>query len=832
MSTFIEKLNRKILSNAEFIESENKLFSVYIDLLTGKKTSLERALVKKLAATVQYFYKSEDQSTRKKGAAILAMLLDTAGKDYSDLVLVAKSIYFGSGDFPNISLLDRRYSEVNMDYGFYTNAEFEFKEILNTVDSLNFTLTDYQRTLWESLNTEKDVITVAPTSAGKTHIILNYLVNSMIKSDGAFAAIIVPTRALISEVSGKVHLTLKRLNEENNVAICTVPRDIEYKDKTIFVMTQERLYDLLQAGDLYFNYLFIDEAHNISDKSRGVLLHLTIDRVLEDSSPQVIVSMPSGSYQNSFNSIFKNVDFHKEITHHSPVAKILMNVKLVKREIQISRINSNHTVNIAKNFSGNKTSDIVLRLGKDQSNIVYGNKTNYCESIAQNIADNILEFHTTPALEEAADYIEQFVHHDFTLANNLRKGVAFHYGPLPSAVRVMIEQLVKDGDIKFITCTSTLAEGVNLPAKNLFLKNPIQPIMGMPSERIEDVKIKNITGRAGRMVEHFSGNIFLIDPEAWAFQDYFDEAEDENEEKKIPTYFKTINEDMSHVLSALDGSLDHAATDQFRFYTIANKLIKEFSNNTIGNTLNAEELQLSQIEMESLRFKVESAYSALKLPPFTLEANPTIGYIQQNKLFEFLRGKTEFSDWVIPHPKSTELYEALKRVAYKLDEFGVYDRSEDYSIEYITLISTKWISGKSLKEIISEQISWDDGNTDSINVNRSVRRVIKVINNDVSFRLRNALSCYHLLLTNAMKLQSSDKTTVKIHTYLEIGACDERMISLINLGVSRESAKEIDEKTPTELKINSIQQLALLLNEGRLEQLHAVTKKEIKTITS
>lgn len=171
-------------------------------------------------------------------------------------------------------------------------------------------------------------------------------------SDGAFAAIVVPTRALISEVANKVYEISKSFNSEREIEICTVPKDTNFKDKTIFVMTQERLYEVLQSGDLSFNYLFIDEAHNISDPSRGVLLHLTIDKLLENSLPQIILSMPSDSYKNSFSSIFNEVDFIQEITRHSPVSKILMSVKLVGREIVISRYKNDFNIKFLRILKG------------------------------------------------------------------------------------------------------------------------------------------------------------------------------------------------------------------------------------------------------------------------------------------------------------------------------------------------------------------------------------------------------------------------------------------------------------------------------------------------
>lgn len=827
----LDRLNNDIIENNLFKAEKNEVFSNYINYLVGAEFSLDRKIVKNLSTSIQFFYKSEVEEIKKEGAILLAMLLDMAVIDHPDLAVIAKKIFIESGDFPNIKLLNDRYSTIDIDYGFYNNAQNIFKESLNTVQDLEYPLTDFQRILWKNLKLDKDIITIAPTSAGKTHIILTYLVRQILLSDGAFAAIVVPTRALISEVANKVYEISKSFNSEREIEICTVPKDTNFKDKTIFVMTQERLYEVLQSGDLSFNYLFIDEAHNISDPSRGVLLHLTIDKLLENSLPQIILSMPSDSYKNSFSSIFNEVDFIQEITRHSPVSKILMSVKLVGREIVISRYKNDFNIKIPKNFKGNKLSDLVLRLGQDQSNIIYKNRTDYCENTAGDIADLMIDFVASPELEEAADYIEKFVHEDFSLASNLRKGVAFHYGPLPSSVRVMIERLAKEDLIKYIVCTSTLAEGVNLPAKNLFLENPLQPVIGKESERLEDVKINNITGRAGRMIEHFSGNIFLIDPESWRFKDYFEEKEEEN--YKIPTYYRTLNENFFDVLAALSGSYSHSDENQYSLYTIANKLIRDFLNDNLISSLGSKDLTLPKTDLDELISSVKTASENLNIAPYLLQANPTIGYIQQNKLFNFFDGLNVFDDWVLPHPKSIDLYDRLIRVVYKLNEVGVYIASDNYSIEFIVTIATKWVSGKSLKEIISEQVIWDkDNRGEKVSTNTSVRNVIKVINSDIRFRLANALSCYHLLLSNQMQLKDINKTTVKIHTYLEIGACDDRMINLINLGLSREAAKEIDDKLENNVIVSDIYELVRLLENGDLENIHSITKKEIKYISN
>ncbi|EPX8935582.1 DEAD/DEAH box helicase [Morganella morganii] len=842
MSEFYTKLSNRIINNEQFKIGTSALFASYIKMLIGEKDTISKELAKNITTASQVFYKSEDEKYLKEGANLLSMLIDSCGIDYPEIIPIAAHVFTSTGDFPNIELLENRFPEIQFKHNFLSEATFDFRRSLNNVETLNIILTDFQKRLWDNLQRGDDVITVAPTSAGKTHIILNYLVDSVLDSiDGAFAVIVVPTRALITEVSSKIYNLAKDRKREKEIEICTIPRDGNFSDKTFFVMTQERLHEVLLRGDMSFNYLFIDEAHNISDESRGVLLHLTLEKVLDNGTPQIIIGMPSPQYQNSFTSVFNDIPFKKEITSHSPVSKLIMNVRPKGRNLEIDRLHTEDKVIIPKNFKEKKLADIVYRLGKNNSNIIYRNQTNYCESIAQDISNRIEAISDNEALVEASEYIKHFIHEEFTLASNLLKGVAFHYSPLPTSVRIMVENLAKEGHVKYICCTSTLAEGVNLPAKNLFIQNPFFKKKFQSPERLEDVKINNITGRAGRMLQHFSGNIFLIEPDTWAFDDYFIES-DEVKEEKIPTYFKLINDKTDDVIMALSGQYPRE-DEQYKFYSVANKLIKAFDNGSLDNTLSAPEVKLEIDVIRRLRNDVEEAFLNLKVSSLVLESNPTIGYIQQNKVYEFLMSGIDLHEWSLPHPKSEDLYDRLLKISTKLVEYGVFIPSGNYTAKYICLISKKWIQGNSLKEMISEQIHWDntslsqDANDENegineVKVNKSVRNVINVINSDVRFRLSNAIKCYYTLFVLAARMKRSDVQSVKLHYFLEIGASDERMMDLLNLGLSREASKEIDDKVPSGVPIKNLADLIRLLNSESISRIHIVIKKEIEHLVN
>jgi len=830
MSSFYKQLSHKIINSEGYNSARNDLFEAYILKSTQNQYEISEKTVNKLSTTLQYFYRSEHDEFINEGAILLAMLLHVTGENNDALIAIAENIYSQAGDFPNVQLLQSKFNNVKLKISFYDEIRKDLRKVLNTVKELDYPLTDYQRTLWEDLTNDYDVITSAPTSTGKTHIILRYMMERLIESEGAFAVVVVPTRALIAELSGKIYEIAKNKSMDDRFEVCTVPKEGRYKDKTFFVMTQERLFEVIQRGDLNFNYLFIDEAHNISDNSRGVLLHLTLQKLLEGSNPQIIISMPSPRYQNAFDSVFEGVNFTKKVTKHSPVAKVIMPVSFKGRKINISQRNCDKVVSIEKNFNGSSFANLVYRLGQGEINIVYRNRTDYCENTAKDIADLVQINKNCDMLEEAADYVETFLHEDFSLASCLRKGVAFHYGPLPGAIRTMIENLAKNGDIDFIVCTSTLAEGVNLPAKNLFLKNPAQQNFLQPTTRLEDVTFDNITGRAGRMLDHFSGNVFLVEPDKWAFQDYFEDREEESD--KIPTYFRLLNENLDNVIEALKGKYDHHLSDCYSLYTIANKLIREFDNDNLTQTMHAKELTLSDKEKKRLETQIKHACDSLKVDTFTLEANPTIGFIQQNSLYNHLSQQTELFKWVLPHPKSTTLYLTLKTICYALFDAGIFIPKEDITVDFACVIAKKWMTGESLKTIIKDQINYDKSIGKDYNCNRSVRTVIKVINNDVRFRMSSALRCYHSLITNVIETKMQDLQSVKIHSFIEVGGCEDRFINLVSFGLSRETSLEINKVIPKQVPIKTPSDLEILINQNKLDKLHVVSLREINSLLS
>ena len=87
----------------------------------------------------------------------------------------------------------------------------------------------------------------------------------------------------------------------------------------------------------------------------------------------------------------------------------------------------------------------------------------------------------------------------------IRHGFAYHHGGLTDVERSIIERAFRAGIVKVLFCTSTLAAGVNLPAKRVIITSLMQ---GMAP--LTDTMYKQMVGRAGRYGLDDSGDSFLV----------------------------------------------------------------------------------------------------------------------------------------------------------------------------------------------------------------------------------------------------------------------------------------------------------------------------------
>ncbi|MFR0636728.1 DEAD/DEAH box helicase [Arthrobacter sp. LS16] len=88
-----------------------------------------------------------------------------------------------------------------------------------------------------------------------------------------------------------------------------------------------------------------------------------------------------------------------------------------------------------------------------------------------------------------------------------RLGIFAHHGNTPGGLRLAIEYAMQQNLLRLVICTSTLAQGVNLPIRYLLVPSIYQ---GRREIRVRD--FQNLLGRAGRAGMHTEGLVIFTDP--------------------------------------------------------------------------------------------------------------------------------------------------------------------------------------------------------------------------------------------------------------------------------------------------------------------------------
>jgi len=99
---------------------------------------------------------------------------------------------------------------------------------------------------------------------------------------------------------------------------------------------------------------------------------------------------------------------------------------------------------------------------------------------------------------------------DAASTGSARLGVLSHHGNTPHGLRLAVEHAMKMDHARFVVCTSTLAQGVNLPIRYLIVSSVQQ---GREPIKVRD--FHNLIGRAGRSGIHTEGSILFADPSVY-----------------------------------------------------------------------------------------------------------------------------------------------------------------------------------------------------------------------------------------------------------------------------------------------------------------------------
>jgi superfamily II DNA/RNA helicase len=394
-----------------------------------------------------------------------------------------------------------------------------------------------------------------PTSAGKTRAAQIIVRSAFLSKRTSLAVIIAPFRALCHEIKNSLVKAFRSESVSVDEFSDVLQADFDIQSllggQQLLVMTPEKLlYVLRHSPELAqsIGLLIYDEGHQFDSGSRGVTYELLLTSLKAMVSPKTQTILLSAVISNA-EAINKwlNGDNSTIVTGTDliPTYRTIAFAHWVHQRGQLQFIaedNPNQTEffvprmieSVELNKLGRETKRRVFPV-KEEGNTVAlylalkivhaGGVAIFCgrKATASSICENATDVYArgldmpSPAtISDQGELARLCYQHeanlgtDATATRSARLGIFAHHGNIPHGIRLTVEHAMKEGLIRFVVCTSTLAQGVNLPIRYLIVTSIYQG-----TERIKVRDFHNLMGRAGRSGMHIEGSIIFADPDIY-----------------------------------------------------------------------------------------------------------------------------------------------------------------------------------------------------------------------------------------------------------------------------------------------------------------------------
>lgn len=795
--------------------------------LPEKEISVPAAL--RFADILSKSVHTQNEETHKLWAQEIVALLNALRPDdeliqyYLGSVLTSVSNFRGvslkAADYVSADFLDRIFTQVSKEYLRIPEAENEY-------------FFRAQKEIYEKFN-EPYFSYSAPTSLGKSYIMRTFIREQIAKGKQCNFAIIVPTKALINETTEKLTEVLGPELKEKNYRIVTSAgaMALEEEHNFIFAMTPERLlYLLILMKDIPIEYLFIDEAHKISKKDgRSAFYYKVVDMLSQRSTPPHIIfaspNIPNPEVYLQLIPDVANRENYKIATKFSPVnqEKFLIDFKCFELHYY-----NEATQKLTKycSFPEDKgLLDFVHELGEGARSIVYSNSKDNIVEYALQYATQLQPLHDSD-LDVLAQDIRQDVHGDYYLADIVEKGVAYHMGYLPSTIRARIESLYKDGKIHTLFCTSTLLEGVNLPADNLFITSHKN------GGDMSPVDFRNLMGRVGRIEFNLYGNVFLVCIKRKTKKERFLHL---LQEKIVPQQLSLATaltpEQKTGIVSVLksgqaeipkDGSLPPAEYSLIR--KVANILLKDI----VSGRASRVKKEFSDVLSPEDEAAIVAAFAGRE---HSLDDDINLSLDQTERLAREIRsgrlhypairigGKADYNEL---RNFLERLCDIFKWETYEYDTLGFRNKlsGAHTKLSHYAFVLNQWVSGMSLNHMVTDSIDYYRSTgkgkvklkgqyvafkDEAPYVNALISGMLEDIEDVILFRIAN----YFLRFSQEYRACFPDASFTDWYELVEYGTTNPEAVWLQRNGFTREAAAYITEKRSQYITFDDNDQLRL-----------------------
>ncbi|XP_055709420.1 helicase POLQ-like isoform X2 [Phlebotomus papatasi] len=363
-----------------------------------------------------------------------------------------------------------------------------------------------------AIEMRQNLIYTLPTSSGKT-LVAEILILKELICHQRNVLFILPYVAVVKEKISSLApfaVALDFLVEEYAGRNGECPPRKRRKKRSVYIATIEKslsvINSLIEAGRLEeIGLVVIDELHLIGEKGRGASLETAITKIKFKGLNIQFVGMSA-----TIGNIMEIEQFMEATTFAGNFRPVKL-TEYIKCENDIYEVNPSNSEMfvpyrvIESDYDEKKLQidpdhlgQLVMEVSPQDGVLIFCPTRQNCENVARLLANVLSEDFLQHRKAEKMSLLENMMKFFEYVCPILRKtipyGIAYHHSGLVAEERRFLEEAFLDGTLCVICCTSTLAVGVNLPAKRVILRSPY-----IGREFITKSRYKQMVGRAGRV---------------------------------------------------------------------------------------------------------------------------------------------------------------------------------------------------------------------------------------------------------------------------------------------------------------------------------------------
>jgi helicase len=364
----------------------------------------------------------------------------------------------------------------------------------------------------------KSLLVCSPTGSGKTLVAEIAAVKNILEGTGK-CVYIVPLKSLASEKFEEFKNKYEKLGIKVAISIGDLDStDPWLAEKDFIITVSEKLDSLIRHGAPWISQVatvVIDEIHLLNDPGRGPTLEIlaTMLKKLLKNSQFIALSATIGNPKELASWL------GAELVEDSWRPVKLYEGTFFPNEVDF--FGGKEKINIPEKFSEPAVQLAVNTIAIGKQALVFCATKQSAESMAEKISKANAAVRQVDLAKKILHALPKPTVQCRKLAKSVLRGVAFHHAGLVQKQKSLVEDSFRNGAVKIICCTPTLAAGVNLPAFRAIMKSLKRYSEKWGYSYIPVLEYKQMTGRAGRPgMEAFGEAISIVSSEDEAREIY------------------------------------------------------------------------------------------------------------------------------------------------------------------------------------------------------------------------------------------------------------------------------------------------------------------------